>query len=44
MVHLEKDNYPKGWYNTFNVKKIELCSIEKFGDNVYEVEMPKYFE
>ena len=41
MVHLKKDQFPRGTYNKLKWKKIGLCKIlRKIFANAYEVELP----
>ena len=41
MVHLKKDQFPRGTYNKLKWKKIGLCKIlRKFSTNAYELESP----
>ena len=41
MVHLKKDQFPRGTYDKLKWKKIGLCKIlRKFSTNAYEVELP----
>ena len=41
MVHIKKDQFPRGTYNKLKWKKIGSCKImRKFSTNAYEVELP----
>jgi hypothetical protein len=38
----EVSNFPQAEYNKLKYKKIRLCKIlKKFGDNVYQIELPE---
>jgi hypothetical protein len=42
ITHIRKERFPRGTYNKVKLNKIGPCKIlRKFGENDYEIEMPK---
>jgi hypothetical protein len=42
IAQIRKDRFPRVTYNKLNMKKIGPCKIlRKFGENVYEIELPE---
>jgi hypothetical protein len=45
LAHLRKERFPRGTYNKLNMKKIGPCRVlKRFGENVYEIELPDGIE